>query len=37
MGEGARWIEVAPPGTAVSLALEGAHAGTPPASRRASG
>ncbi len=29
MGEGARWIEVAPPGTAASLALEVAHAGRP--------
>ncbi len=29
MGEGARWIEVAPPGAAVSLALEPAHAGRP--------
>jgi catechol 2,3-dioxygenase-like lactoylglutathione lyase family enzyme len=29
MGEGARWIEVAPPGSAVSLALEPAHAGHP--------
>ena len=27
MGEGARWIEVAPPGAAVSLALEAAHPG----------
>jgi lactoylglutathione lyase len=26
MGQGARWIEVAPPGTAVTLALEPAHA-----------
>jgi lactoylglutathione lyase len=25
MGEGARWIEVAPPGASVSLALEQAH------------
>jgi lactoylglutathione lyase len=25
MGEGARWIEVAPPGSAVTLALEPAH------------
>ena len=29
MGEGARWIEVAPPGADVSLALEPAHAGHP--------
>ena len=29
MGEGARWIEVAPHGAAVSLALERAHAGHP--------
>ena len=29
MGEGARWIEVAPPGSTVSLALELAHAGRP--------
>ena len=30
MGEGVRWIEVAPPGAAVSLALEPAHADRPP-------
>ena len=29
MGEGARWIEVAPPGAAVTLALEPAHADRP--------
>ena len=29
MGEGARWIEVAPPGATVSLALEPAHVGRP--------
>ncbi len=29
MGEGARWIEVAPPGAPVSLALEPAHAERP--------
>jgi lactoylglutathione lyase len=29
VGEGTRWIEVAPPGTAVTLALELAHAGRP--------
>jgi lactoylglutathione lyase len=29
LGEGARWIEVAPPGASVSLALERAHAGHP--------
>jgi lactoylglutathione lyase len=29
MGQGARWIEVAPPGTAVTLALEPAHAERP--------
>jgi catechol 2,3-dioxygenase-like lactoylglutathione lyase family enzyme len=29
MGEGARWIEVAPPGAPVSLALERAHAERP--------
>jgi catechol 2,3-dioxygenase-like lactoylglutathione lyase family enzyme len=29
MGEGARWIEVAPPGAGVSLALERAHEGRP--------
>jgi lactoylglutathione lyase len=30
MGEGARWIEVAPAGAVVSLALEPAHADRPP-------
>jgi catechol 2,3-dioxygenase-like lactoylglutathione lyase family enzyme len=29
MGEGARWIEVAPPGSPVTLALELAHADRP--------
>lgn len=29
MGEGARWIEVAPPGTAVTVALEPAHVERP--------
>jgi len=29
MGEGARWVEVAPPATTVSLALEPAHADRP--------
>ena len=29
MGQGARWIEVAPPGTVVTLALEPAHAERP--------
>ena len=29
MGEGARWIEVAPPGTTVCLAVEVAHVGHP--------
>jgi catechol 2,3-dioxygenase-like lactoylglutathione lyase family enzyme len=29
MGEGARWIEVAPPGSPVTIALERAHAGHP--------
>jgi lactoylglutathione lyase len=29
MGQGARWIEVAPPGTTVTLALELAHAERP--------
>jgi lactoylglutathione lyase len=29
LGEGARWIEVAPPGASVSLALERAHDGHP--------
>jgi catechol 2,3-dioxygenase-like lactoylglutathione lyase family enzyme len=29
MGEDAQWIEVAPPGTAVTLALESAHAERP--------
>jgi lactoylglutathione lyase len=29
MGEGARWIEVAPPGAPVTLALEPAHADRP--------
>jgi len=29
MGEGVRWIEVAPPGAPVSLALEPAHAERP--------
>ena len=29
MGEGARWIEVAPPGATVSLALEPSHAERP--------
>ena len=30
MGEGARWIEVAPPGAAVTLAFELAHPERPP-------
>jgi lactoylglutathione lyase len=29
MGQGARWIEVAPPGTGVTVALEVAHADRP--------
>ena len=29
MGEGARWIEVAPPGSPVTVALEPAHADRP--------
>ena len=29
MGQGARWIEVAPPGATVTLALERAHADRP--------
>ena len=29
MGDGARWIEVAPPGTGVSLALVRSHGGLP--------
>ncbi len=29
MGEGARWIEVAPPGSPVTVALEPAHANRP--------
>jgi lactoylglutathione lyase len=29
MGEGARWIEMAPPGSPVSIALERAHADRP--------
>jgi catechol 2,3-dioxygenase-like lactoylglutathione lyase family enzyme len=29
MGDGARWVEVAPPGSGVSLALERAHRGHP--------
>jgi lactoylglutathione lyase len=29
MGDGARWVEVVPPGTAVSIALERAHQGHP--------
>jgi catechol 2,3-dioxygenase-like lactoylglutathione lyase family enzyme len=29
MGEGARWVEVAPPGGGVSIALERAHDGRP--------
>ena len=37
MGDGGRWVEVAPAGTSVSIALERAHEGTPPAWRRASG
>ncbi len=36
MGSGARWIEVAPPGAATTIALVPAHDGLPPASRRAS-
>ena len=37
MGGGRRWIEVAPSGAAISIALVAAHDGLPPASRLASG